>query len=159
MSGKGEIYVVRIVVREATASVVCGRGMGDFVEAEVDVSHRMVISTKRYEGIFMQELPLEAQDEAVKIARTEPRVREIMDKGARVGKVFPVFTGISRITIVEGNLVKVVPTSTQAVVPFTLDGRTWLVQVNLDEDRAERVIESQKFLVPYNAFNAVRCAF
>ncbi len=159
LSGTGEIYIVRVIVKETTASVVCGRGVGDFMEAEVDVNQRVVISTRRFEGLFMQELPLAAQDDAVKIAWTDPRVKEMMDKGGKIGKVFPVFTGISRITVTDGNLVKVTPTSAQAVVPVILDGKTLLVQVNLDERRAERVIESQKLRIPYSEFNAVRCVF
>ncbi len=159
LSGTGEIYIMRVVVKETTASVVCGRGVGDFMEAEVDVNQRVVISTRRFEGLFMQELPLVAQDDAVKIAWTDPRVKEMMDKGGKVGKVFPVFTGISRITVTDGNVVKVTPTSAQAVVPIILDGKILLVQVNLDERRAERVIESQKLRIRYGDFNAVRCVF
>jgi hypothetical protein len=158
LSGTGEIYIVRVIVKETTASVVCGRGIGDFMEAEVDVNHRVVLSTKRFEGLFMQELPLAAQDDAVKIAWTDPRVREMLDRGGKVGKVFPVFTGISRISMTEGNVIKVTPTSAQAVVPVTLEGRTLLVQVNLDERKAERVIESQKLRIPYSEYNVVRCS-
>jgi len=158
LSGTGEIFIVHVVVKEPTVVVVCGRGMGDFMEAEVDINQRVVISTRHFEGLFLQELPLSAQDDAVKIAWTDPRAKEMMDRGGKVGKVFPVFTGISRITVSEGNMVKVTPTSAQAVVPITLDGKTLLVQVNLDERRAERVIESQKLHIPYSEFNVVRCS-
>jgi len=38
---------------------------------------------------------------------------------------------------------KVTPAASQAVVPVLLDGKTWLVQVDLEEMKIERVIEQQ----------------
>lgn len=151
LSGSGEIIIVRVEVRDNMANVVCGRGMGDFVEAQVDVVDRYVVSTRRFEGIFLPELPLQAQDTAVKIARSDPRVKDSLDKGGTIGKVFPIVTSISSITIVDGNLVKVTPVSSEAIVPVYRDGKTMLVQVDLDGQKTERIIEPQ-FLIYFDPY-------
>ena len=143
LSGSGEIIIVRVDVRDGMASVVCGRGMGDFIEADVDINIRAVVHTRRYEGLFMPELPQDAQGNAINIALADARVKAIMDKGGNVGRVFPIFSSISSMTVVNGNILKVTPSASQAVVPLHLDGKVWLVQVNLEEKKTERIMEPQ----------------
>jgi hypothetical protein len=143
LSGTGDIIIVRVEVRDRMASVVCGRSMGDFIEADVDVEGRTVVNTRRFEGLFMPEIPREAQDAAVKIAMTDAGVKAMLDRGAVIGRVFPVFSSIQSITIVNGNLVKVTPATTQAAVPVLMGDRAWLVQVNLQNEKIERIIEPQ----------------
>jgi len=142
LSGAGDIIIVRVEVRDGMASVVCGRSMGDFIEADVDIQCKSVVNTRRYEGLFIPEMPLQSQDSAVKIAIADPTVKTMLNKGGNVGKVFPIFSAITSITI-DGNLVKVTPAATQAVVPIYLNGKAWLVQVNLEEQKIERIIEPQ----------------
>jgi hypothetical protein len=143
LTGSGEIIIVRVDIRDGMASVVCCRGMGDFIEAEVDINVRTVVQTRRYEGLFMPELPREDQAKAIQIASSDPRVKALIDNGAKTGRVFPVFSSISRMTIVDGNILKVAADVSQAVVPVLLDGKTWLVQVDLQEMKIERLIEQQ----------------
>ncbi len=143
LTGTGEIIIVRVDVRDGMASVVCCRGAGDFIEADVDINVRTVVQTRRYEGLFMPELPREEQDRAIRIASSDPRVKALMDDGAKTGRVFPVFSSISRMTVVDGNILKVTADVSQAVVPLLLDGKTWLVQVNMQEMKIERLIEQQ----------------
>ena len=143
LTGSGEIIIVRVDVRDGMASVVCCRGMGDFIEADVDMNVRTVVQTRRYEGLFMPELPLEEQAKAIQIASSDIRVKSLMDKGGQTGRVFPIFSSISRMTVVDGNILKVTPAASQAVVPVLLDGKTWLVQVDLEEMKIERVVEQQ----------------
>ena len=143
LTGSGEIIIVRVDIRDGMASVVCCRGMGDFIEADVDINVRTVVQTRRYEGLFMPELPPEEQAKAIQIASSDPRVKALMDKGGRTGRVFPIFSSISRMSVVNGNILKVTPAASQAVVPVLLDGKTWLVQVDLEEMKTERIIEQQ----------------
>ena len=143
LTGSGEIIIVRVDIRDGMASVVCCRGMGDFIEADVDINVRTVVQTRRYEGLFMPELPPEDQAKAIQIASSDPRVKVLMDKGGRTGRVFPIFSSISRMSVVNGNILKVTPAASQAVVPVLLDGKTWLVQVDLEEMKIDRVIEQQ----------------
>jgi len=143
LAGSGEIMIVRVDVRDGMASVVCCRGMGDFIEADVDINVRTVVQTRRYEGLFMPELPPEEQAKAIQIASSDARVKSLMDKGGRTGRVFPIFSSISRMSVINGDILKVTPAASQAVVPVLLDGKTWLVQVDLAEMKTERIIEQQ----------------
>jgi hypothetical protein len=143
LTGTGEIIIVRVDVRDGMASVVCCRGMGDFIEADVDINVRTVVQTRRYEGLFMPELPREDQDKAIQIASADARVKALMDKGAKTGRVFPIFSSISHMSVVNGNILKVTPAASQAVVPVLFDGKTWLVQVDLEGMKTERIIEQQ----------------
>jgi hypothetical protein len=143
LSGAGEIIIVRVEVRERMATVVCGRSMGDFIEADVDIPERSVVNTKRFEGLFIPEVPLEAQDNAVKIAMADPSVKAMLDKGATIGKVFPIFSSISSVALINGSILKVSPGATQAVVPIIVSDKVWMVQVNLEQKKVERIIEPQ----------------
>ncbi|MCX5992611.1 MAG: hypothetical protein NT177_00160 [Chloroflexi bacterium] len=143
LNGTGEIIIIRVDVRDGMASVVCGRCMGDFIEADVDMNVKVVVSTRRYEGLFMPELAPNTREQAVNIALSDPRVKSIMDRGGSLGRVFPIFSSVSNMTVIGGSIIKVTPAASQAIVPLQLDGKTWLVQVNLEENRTERIIEPQ----------------
>jgi len=123
--------------------------MGDFIEADVDITGRSVVNTKRFEGLFIPEVPLEAQDSAVKIASSEPAVKAMLDRGGTIGRIFPIFSTISSIAIVNGNILKVSPAATQAVVPIIVNEKVWMVQVNLEQNKVERIIEPQFKLSPH----------
>jgi hypothetical protein len=143
LSGTGEIIIIRVDVRDGMASVVCGRCMGDFIEADVDMNVKAVVSTRRYEGLFVPELAQNTREQAIEIATSDPRIKSIMDRGASVGRVFPVFSSVSNMSVIGGSIIKVTPAASQAIVPLQLDGKTWLVQVNLEEKRTERIIEPE----------------
>ncbi|MHB8084887.1 MAG: hypothetical protein ACYDHZ_03605 [Dehalococcoidia bacterium] len=149
LGGTGEIIIVRVEVRDKIASVVCGRGVGDFIEADVDISGRSVVSTKRYEAFFMPELPVDARDSAVKIALSDSNVKEMVAQGGLIGRVLPIFSSVSKIALVNGNILEVTPAASQAVVPILYNGKSWLVEVNLEENRIEQIIEPQSNLSPY----------
>jgi len=143
LNGTGEIIIIRVDVRDGMASVVCGRCMGDFIEADVDMNMKAVVSTRRYEGIFVPELAQNIREQAVNIAVSDPRVKSVMDRGGSVGRVFPIFSSVSRMSIIGDSIIKITPDVSQAIVPVQLDGKTWLVQVNLAENRTERIIEPE----------------
>jgi hypothetical protein len=149
LSGAGEIIIVRVEVQDRIARVVCGRGMGDFIEADVDLSGRTIVTTRRFEGLFMAELAPEAHENAINVALLDSRVKPLLARGATVGKVFPVFSSISSIAISNGNLVKITPSSYHAIVPLYVEGKTWLVDVNLEEKKIDRIIEPQSMFMPY----------
>jgi hypothetical protein len=149
LGGTGEILIVRVEVRDSIASVVCGRSVGDFIEADVDINGRAVVSTRRYEAVFVPELPSEARDGAIKIALSDPAVKEKVAQGGLIGRVFPIFSSISKITLVNGNILEVTPAASQAVVPILYNGKSWLVEVNLEQNRIEHIIEPQSSLSPY----------
>jgi len=143
LNGTGDIIIMRVDVRDGMASVVCGRCMGDMIEADVDMNVKTVVSTRRYEGLFVPELTEDARERALKIAATDGRVKSIMDRGAEVEKVFPIFSSVSNMSVIGGSILKVTPTAAQAIVSMHLDARTWLVLVDLEKGRVERVAEPE----------------
>jgi hypothetical protein len=149
LSGAGEIIVVRVDVQDHIARVVCGRGLGDFIEADVDISGRTVVETRRYEGLFMAELTAESHENAINIALLDPRVKPLLSRGATVGHVFPVFSSISSIAISNNNIIKITPSAYHAIVPIYVEGKAWLVDVNLEEKKIDRIIEPQSMFMPY----------
>lgn len=149
LCGTGEIVVVQVEVHDQIARVVCGRGMGDFIEADVDISNRTVVTTRRFEGLFMAELAPEASENALNIALLDTRVKPLLAQGATVGRVFPVFSGISSIAISNNNIVKVTPAAYHAVVPLYMDGKVWLVDVDLEAKKIARIIEPQIMFMPF----------
>jgi hypothetical protein len=155
LSGSGEIIIIRVDVKDRTANVICGRGQGDFMEAEVDLEVRTVVSVRHYEGIFMLELPLQEQSDAIKIALSDPKVKDMIDKGGKIGRVFPSFSSISSMTIVNGNMVKVTPATNLVIVPIDVDGKIWLIQVNLTESKTERILEPQFKQLSENDFRLI----
>ncbi len=146
LTGSGEIMIVRVEIKGGMASVVCGRSVGDFIEADVDLGGRSVVSMRRFEAIYMPELTAAAQEKAVSIASADPNVKALLEKGGTVGKIFPIFSSFSGATVV-GNVLKVTPAATLAVVPVELDGRTWMVEVNIEQERTEHIIQPQKWQV------------
>jgi len=143
LNGTGEILIIRVDVRDGMASVVCGRCMGDLIEADVDMNVKAVVSARRYEGLFMPELAQDARERAVEIAATDPRVKSIMDRGGSVDRVFPIFSSVSNMAVIGGSILKVTPTTAQAIVSLQLDGKVWLILVNLEESRVERITEPE----------------
>jgi hypothetical protein len=125
------------------ASVVCGRCMGDVIEADVDMNVKTVVSARRYEGLFVPELTREAREHALNIAAADDRVKSIMDRGAKVERVFPIFSQISNMSVISGSILKVTPAAEQAIVSMQLDAKTWLVLVDLEKGRVERVTEPE----------------
>lgn len=149
LSGSGEIIIVRVEVRDRMAHVVCGRGMGDFIEADVDIHDRTVVNARRFEGLFVAELAPEANENAINIALLDSRVKPMLDRGATIGRVFPVFSSVSSIAISDGNLVKITPAACHAIVPVYVDGKAWLVDVDLDQKKVARIMEPQALFMPY----------
>jgi hypothetical protein len=143
LNGTGEIIIIRVDVRDGMASVICGRCTGDFIEADVDMNMKTVVSTRRYEGLFMPELEQNAREKAINIAVSDPRLKTVMDRGGSVGRVYPIFSSVSNMSVIGGSFIKVTPAASQAIVPVQLDGKTWLAQVNIGENRVERIIEPE----------------
>ncbi|MBN1691710.1 MAG: hypothetical protein JW901_11910 [Dehalococcoidia bacterium] len=143
LNGSGEIIIMRVDIRDGMASVICGRCMGDLIEADVDINVKTVVSARRYEGLFMPELEQEARERAVEIATADERVKSIMDRGGNVDRVFPIFSSVSNMSIMGGSVLKVTPAAAQAIVSVQLDAKTWLALVDLEEGRIERITEPE----------------
>ena len=150
----GEITVLKVEITGQTAHVLCGRETGAVVEANVNLKARTVTSVERLEGLFVPELTEAEKAKAINIALADPRVKEILDKGGRISKVFPSLSSMSAVFIINDRVIKLPPTTNMAIVQIESEANSWLVHVNLDKEKVERIIEPQSRIIPpFNFWN------
>ncbi|GAJ03995.1 unnamed protein product [marine sediment metagenome] len=84
--GSGEVKVVKVIkVVDNKGTVICQGELG-VITTEVD------LETKEVVGVSRPELTEAGEEEAVDIAKADPRVQELLDKGASIGKVSPMYS-------------------------------------------------------------------
>ena len=143
LEGNGEIRVLNVNITGGTARVICGRDIGNIVQADVDLGTKRVTRTQRLDSIYMPELSETLKADAVNIAMTDPRVKQMLSQGGSVRKVMPSFSSISGVSMINESGLKLVPSSGSAVVQMEMGGRCWLSQTNLNDHLVERIIEPQ----------------
>lgn len=148
LQGTGEIRVLEVNITGGTAHVICGRDIGNIVQSEVDLKARKVVKTQHLNGVFVPELSDSSKSDAINIALTDSRVRQMVASGGNIKKVMPSFPSISGVSMSNDNVLKLVPGSDAAVVQVELDGKCWLIQTNLTDHRVEGIIEPQRTPVP-----------
>lgn len=153
IDGNGEIRVLNVNVTGRTARVICGRDIGSIVEAEIDLSTRKVTRTQRLEGFFMPELTEPLKADAINIAMTDPRVKRLVSEGGSVRKVLPSLSSLAGVSMLNDNVLKLVPTPGTAVVQVELNGKSWLIQTNLNDKTVERITEPQYRILPPSFWN------
>jgi len=157
LSGEGEIKVLQVYVSGGTAHVLCGRGVGDLVEADVDLTTKAVTGFQRLQGLFVPELTNPAQTNAINIALGDSQVQELLNRGGQIGRVLPSFSSMSAVTVINDRIVKIQPDSGLAVVEIRAGGKSWLVHINLDEGTVEHIIEPQSHIIPpFDFWNTLR---
>ncbi|MDY6912362.1 MAG: hypothetical protein SVM79_08415 [Chloroflexota bacterium] len=134
--GEGEIEVVKVVkVVGNKGTVVCVAQRGQVVTAQVDLETEKVVEV---EALPMPELGEAERQEAIKIAKADPRVKELLDKGGSIGMLFPIYTGGM---ITTNGKTEVLPTVMKVMVEIKLGKKTQLARVNLEGKKVEEVIE------------------
>ena len=141
LGGDGEITILKVDIANGTARVLCGRGMGDLVEADVDLNTKMVTRFQRLQGLFVPELTDLAQANAINIALMDPQLQEVLNRGGEIVRVFPSFSSMSAVTVIDDKIVRIQPDSSLAVVEVELGGKSWFAHINLDDGKAEEIIE------------------
>jgi hypothetical protein len=148
LHGDGDVNVLDMNISGRTANVVCTRGLGDILEASIDLDMKKVVSTKHLESLFVPELTEAARTHALNIAMDDPRVKQILERGGNVGRIFPSFSSVSSASIVGNSMVKILPATNLAILQIESEGKSWLVQIDLDEKQVENIIEPQLRLLP-----------
>lgn len=133
--GDDLVTVRKVQLVDGVGHVVCEASIGTFALADVDLEKGKLI---KVEKIKMPELSDEEKERAVEIAKADLEVRELLDKGAKIGKVFPMF-GI--ITLSEENGETGVETSVNVCVALVLNDEKWIVHVDLEKGEVERILE------------------
>lgn len=147
--GDDWVTVRKVQLVDGVGHVVCEASIGTFALADVDLEKKEVTKVER---IKMPELTEEEKDKAIEIAKADPAVQELLDKGASIDKVFPMFGMIS---ISEKNGEMKIETSVTVAVAVTLDDVKWIVHVDLDEGKVERILEPGSSVASVTVYGTV----
>ncbi|MBA7616467.1 hypothetical protein ES703_23763 [subsurface metagenome] len=131
----GEVEVVKVVrIVDDEGTVICEGTMGQLVIAEVDLKNEVVT-----EVIFMPELTEAEIEEAVNIARNDPEVQQLLDQGATIGNVSPMYSFVMRVNLETGEIEEF--SGSLVRVEIELGENIWVAQVDLDEGKVVRLAE------------------
>ena len=131
--GDGEVTVVKVIkIVDDKGTVLCQGELG-VITAEVD------LETKEVTVVSMPELTEAGEEEAVDIAKADPRVQELLDKGASIGKVSPMYSFGVRVNPETGEIEEF--SEELARVEITLGETIWIAHVDLAEGKVLRLRE------------------
>ena len=138
--GDEEVQVVKVImIVDDKGTVICQGELG-IITAEVDLKTKVVT-----EVVPMPELTEEEKEEAINIARADPKVQELLDKGASIGKVSPMFFFGARVNEETGEIEEFEETLVR--VEITLGETIWIAHVDLAEGRVVRLREITPMLM------------
>ena len=134
--GDGEVKVVVIKVVDDKGIVICQGELG-IITAEVDMKTKKVTET---EVVPMPELTEADMQEAINIAEADPNVQELLNKGASIGKVSPMYSFGARMNEETGEIEEF--SETLARVEIGLGEKSWAAEVDFAEGKVVRLIET-----------------
>jgi len=132
--GDGEVKVVKVItIEDDKGTVLCEGELGIFITAEVN------LKTKEVTIVSMPELTEADEAETINIAKADPRVQELLDQGASIGKVLPMYSFGVRVNPETGEIEEF---SGELVrVEITLGETIWIAHVDLAEGKVVQLIE------------------
>ena len=141
----GEVKAVKVVrIVDDKGIVICEGEMGQLVTAEVDLEAEKVI-----EVVTMPELTEADEQEAVNIAKADPRVQELLDQGATIGNVSPMYSFGMRVNSETGEIEEF--SGALVRVEIELGDKIWVANVDLAEGKVVRLIEMT--LMPMESYS------
>jgi len=131
--GDGDVQVVKVIkVVDDKGTVICQGEIG-VVTAEVD------LKTKEVTVVSMPELTEADEAEAINIAKADPRVKDLLDQGATISMVSPMYSFGTR---VNPETAEIEEFSEELVrVETTLGETIWVAHVDLAEGKVVRLRE------------------
>jgi len=149
--GEEEIEVVKVIkLVDDKGTVMCEGTMGRLITAEVDLESQEVTEVKvAIEIVDMPELSEADEQEAINIARADPGVKELLDQGASIGMVFPMYSFGMRTDMETGETEEF--SGMLVRVAIELGEKRWLAHVDLVEGKVVRLIEIET-LMPVGTF-------
>ena len=136
--GGEEVTVVEIKVVDDKGALVCEGAIGQYILVDVDLEAAEVTEV---EVVSMPELTEEEKEEAIAIAKADPRVQELLEQGASIDRVAPMISFITEVTEDEKSEFAVVKA---AHIDLKLGDRMWFAHVDLEGKKVERLIEIEK---------------
>jgi hypothetical protein len=108
--------------------------MGGIVNAMVDLYTKVVT-----QAVSGPQLTDEEKDKALDIATADPQVQELLDRGAVIDLVLPMYVTFSGINQETGEVEEI--TETWAQMWINLGNRQWGVQVDLIRDKVVSITD------------------
>ncbi len=123
--GGDEVETVKISnIEDNMATVIVEGKSGGIVNALVDLYTKVVT-----EAVGGPQLTDAEKEKAIDIATADPRVQEVLDRGAVIDLVLPMYVTFSKVNQETGEIEEV--TETWAQMWINLGNRQWGVQVDL----------------------------
>lgn len=139
---RGDVSIVTVTsVVDEVATVVVEDSHGQKVTVTVDLRNRIV--TKVYQG---PQLSPELTTRAMAVVRADRRTKLLLDRGATLGSITPIFVTHDAIDPVTG--LPTQGTETWEQVPLDLGGQEWTAYVDLVQGRIDQLIDPQGSQVP-----------
>jgi anti-sigma factor RsiW len=137
--GGGEVTAVKVVrIVDDRGTVICEGEVGQFAVAQVALEAERVI-----EVVPMPILTEAEEQEAINIAKADPRVQELLDRGASITGVSPMYSFGARVNLETGEIEEF--SGTLARVEIELGDKScksWAADVDLTKGKVERLIET-----------------
>ena len=123
--GGDEVETVRILdIQDNMATVIVEGKMGGIVNALVDLYTKAVT-----QAVVGPQLTDEEKEQALDIATADPRVQDLLDRGAVIDLVLPMYVTFSGVNQETGEIEEI--TETWAQMWINLGNRQWGVQIDL----------------------------
>ena len=134
--GDGEVKVIKVIkIVDDEGIVICEGELG-IILTEVDLKTKEVT---KVEVVPMPEFTAADEQEAINIAKADPRVQELLDKGASIGKVSPAYFFGARLNEGTGEIEEF--SGALARVAIELGEKNWAAEVDLTEGKVVRLVE------------------
>jgi len=133
--GDGEVEVVKVIVVDGKATVIA-KGEKGVVTAHVDLKTKDVTKV-----VKITELTAEGKQEAIDIAKADPRVKELLDMGAMISKVSPMFS-FGMMNVETGEIEEISETFVKVVIEGV--EKNYIAYVVLTEGKVVKLIEAMK---------------
>ena len=132
--GGGEVQVIKVIkLVDDKGTVLCIGELG-IVTAEVDLKTKEVTDV-----VLMPELTGTDEQRAIDIARADPKVKELLDKGAMIGKGSPIYFFGTRMDVETGETREFSETLVRVEIEWV--EKNYAAEVDLDARKVIRLVE------------------
>ena len=130
--GDGEVEVVKLIVIDGKATVIA-KGEKGVVKAKVDLKTKDVTEVDK-----MAEPTAEEKQEAIDMAKADPRIKELLDTGAMISTVSPTFF-YGMMNLETGEIEKFSETFVKVAIEGT--EKNYVAYVDISEGKVVKLID------------------
>jgi hypothetical protein len=134
LGADGEVQIIEIEMVDGTGTVIaqCGTGI---VSAAVDLDAKRVT-----EVVTLIELTEADKQEAIDIAKADPRVKELLDSGATIGEISTMYISGAMGNVATGEIEEF--SEALVMIDIVAGEKTYVAQIDLAEGKVVRLLET-----------------